>query len=259
MKPANSPFGQPLNRVDGPLKVTGQAHYAGEFDVPGLLYGSVVNSSIARGRIISIDASAAEAVPGVALVLTHQNRPPIASYDDPYEDDDAADGSPFRPLFNDRILYSGQPIALVVAENLELARYAGSLVRVEYEREPHHTDLLSELETMHKAPADLPEPRGDVDSALASAQFKVDVQYTTPVEHHNPMEPHASTVHYFPEGNLEIYDKTQGVQNCMRYLEGVFDMEGKIRILSPFVGGAFGSGLRPQYQLTLAVMAALKL
>ena len=259
MKPANSPFGQPLNRVDGPLKVTGQAHYAGEFDVPGLLYGSVVNSSIARGRIISIDASAAEAVPGVTLVLTHQNRPPIASYDDPYEDDDAADGSPFRPLFNDRILYSGQPIALVVAENLELARYAGSLVRVEYERESHRTDLLSELETMHKAPADLPEPRGDVDSALASAQFKVDVQYTTPVEHHNPMEPHASTVHYFPEGNLEIYDKTQGVQNCMRYLEGVFDMEGKIRILSPFVGGAFGSGLRPQYQLTLAVMAALKL
>lgn len=259
MKPVTSPFGQPLNRVDGPLKVTGQAHYAGEFDVPGLLYGSVVNSSIARGRIISIDASAAEAVPGVALVLTHQNRPPIASYDEPYEDDDAADGSPFRPLFNDRVLYSGQPIALVVAENLELARYAGSLVHVEYEREPHHTDLLSELHTMHKAPAELPEPRGDVDTALANAPVRVEVQYTTPVEHHNPMEPHASTVHYFPDGNLEIYDKTQGVQNCMRYLEGVFDMEGKIRILSPFVGGAFGSGLRPQYQLTLAVMAALKL
>lgn len=259
MSSSNSPFGQSVNRVDGPLKVTGQARYAAEFDVPGLLYGSVVNSSIARGRIISIDASAAEAVPGVALVLTHQNRPPIASYDEPYEDDDAADGSPFRPLYNDRILYSGQPIALVVAENQELARYAGSLVRVEYDREPHSTDLLSELETMHKAPAELPEPRGDADGALASAPFKVEVQYSTPVEHHNPMEPHASTVHYFPEGNLEIYDKTQGVQNCMRYLEGVFDMKGKIRILSPFVGGAFGSGLRPQYQLTLAVMATLKL
>jgi xanthine dehydrogenase YagR molybdenum-binding subunit len=259
MSASNSPFGQPVNRVDGPLKVTGQARYAAEFDVPGLLYGSVVNSSIARGRIISIDASAAEAVPGVELVLTHQNRPSIASYDEPYEDDDAADGSPFRPLYNDRILYSGQPIALVVAENLELARYAGSLVRVEYDREPHSTDLLSELETMHKAPAELPEPRGDADGALASAPFKVEVQYSTPVEHHNPMEPHASTVHYFPEGNLEIYDKTQGVQNCMRYLEGVFDMKGKIRILSPFVGGAFGSGLRPQYQLTLAVMATLKL
>lgn len=259
MKPVSSPFGQPLDRVDGPLKVTGQARYASEFHVPGLLYGSVVNSTIARGRIVSIDASAAEAVPGVTLVLTHQNRPPIASYDEPYEDDDAAEGSPFRPLFNDRILYSGQPIALVVAENLELARYAGSLVKVEYAAEPHRTDLLSELHSMHKAPAELPEPRGDADSALASAQYKVEVQYSTPVEHHNPMEPHASTVHYFPEGNLEIYDKTQGVQNCMRYLEGVFDMEGKIRVLSPFVGGAFGSGLRPQYQLTLAVMAALKL
>jgi xanthine dehydrogenase YagR molybdenum-binding subunit len=259
MKPASSPFGQPIDRVDGPLKVTGQAQYAAEFQVPGLLYGSVVNSSIARGRILSIDASAAEAVPGVELVLTHQNRPPIASYDEPYEDDDAAEGSPFRPLFNDRILYSGQPVALVVAENLELARYAGSLVRVEYEREPHRTDLLSELEAMHKAPAELPPARGDVDAALRGAMLKLDLEYTTPVEHHNPMEPHASTVHYFPEGNLEVYDKTQGVQNCMRYLEKVFGMEGRIRVISPFVGGAFGSGLRPQYQLPLAVMAALKL
>lgn len=259
MKPVSSPFGQPLDRVDGPLKVTGQAHYAAEFDLPGLLYGSVVNSSIARGRIVNIDASAAEAVPGVALVLTHQNRPPVASYDEPYEDDDAADGSPFRPLFNDRILYSGQPVALVVADNLELARYAGSLVKVEYATEPHRTDLLSELETMHKAPAELPPPRGDADSALHNAPVKLHLEYTTPVEHHNPMEPHASTVHYLPEGNLEIYDKTQGVQNCMRYLEEVFGMKGKIRILSPFVGGAFGSGLRPQYQLPLAVMAALKL
>lgn len=259
MKPASSPFGQPIDRVDGPLKVTGKAQYAGEFQVPGLLYGSVVNSSIARGRILSIDASAAETVPGVELVLTHQNRPPIASYDEPYEDDDAAEGSPFRPLFNDRILYSGQPVALVVAENLELARYAGSLLRVEYEREPHRTDLLSELETMHKAPAELPPARGDVDAALRGAMLRLDLEYTTPVEHHNPMEPHASTVHYLPEGNLEVYDKTQGVQNCMRYLEKVFGMEGRIRVISPFVGGAFGSGLRPQYQLPMAVMAALKL
>lgn len=259
MKPATSPFGQPIDRVDGPLKVTGQARYAGEFHVPGLLYGSVVNSSIALGRILSIDSSAAEAVPGVVLVLTHQNRPPIASYDKPYEDDDAAEGSPFRPLFNDRILYSGQPIALVVAENLELARYAGSLVRVEYAREPHRTDLLSELQTAHKAPAELPPPRGDVDAALRGAPLRLELEYSTPVEHHNPMEPHASTVHYLPEGKLEVYDKTQGVQNCMRYLEGVFDMKGQIRVISPFVGGAFGSGLRPQHQLPLAVMAALKL
>lgn len=259
MNAKTSPVGKPLDRVDGPLKVQGQAQYAGEFSLPGLLYGSVVNSTIARGRIAHIHTRAAEAVPGVELVLTHENRPPIAGYDKPYEDDDAADGSPFRPLFNDRILYSGQPIALVVAENLELARYAGSLIKVEYEKEDHATDLLANLEQMHEAPADLPDPRGDTQQALNNAAVKVEVEYTTPVEHHNPMEPHASTVHYLVDGKLEIYDKTQGVQNCMRYLEDVFDMKDQIRILSPYVGGAFGSGLRPQYQLPLAVMAALKL
>ncbi|MFT6466715.1 MAG: xanthine dehydrogenase YagR molybdenum-binding subunit [Halopseudomonas sp.] len=259
MTAKTSPVGKPLDRVDGPLKVQGQAQYAGEFALPGLLYGSVVNSNIARGRIAHIHTRAAEAVPGVELVLTHENRPPVAGYDKPYEDDDAADGSPFRPLFNDRILYNGQPVALVVAENLELARYAGSLITVEYEKEDHATDLMANLEQMHEAPGDLPESRGDTHQALKNAAVKVEVEYTTPVEHHNPMEPHASTVHYLVDGKLEIYDKTQGVQNCMRYLEDVFDMKGQIRILSPYVGGAFGSGLRPQYQLPLAVMAALKL
>ncbi|UAW96845.1 xanthine dehydrogenase family protein molybdopterin-binding subunit [Halopseudomonas nanhaiensis] len=259
MTTSTSPFGQPVCRVDGPLKVTGQARYAGEFHLPDLLYGGVVNSTIARGRILSIDASAAEAVPGVQLVLTHENRPPVASYDEPYEDEDAAEGSPFRPLFDDRVLYSGQPIALVVADDLELARYAGSLIQVRYEAEAHQTDLMAALEQSHPAPAELPDPRGDAAAALGSAAFRVDVQYSTPVEHHNPMEPHASTVHYLGDGALEIYDKTQGVQNCMHYLEGVFGMQGRIRIISPFVGGAFGSGLRPQYQLPMAVMAALKL
>ncbi|MEH6386514.1 MULTISPECIES: xanthine dehydrogenase family protein molybdopterin-binding subunit [Pseudomonas] len=255
----HSPVGQPLDRVDGPKKVTGQARYAAEFPEAGLLYGSVVNSRIAKGRITRIDASAAEAVPGVALVLTHQNRPPVASYDEPYEDDDAGDGSPFRPLYNDRILYSGQPVALVVADNLELARYAGSLVEIEYAAEPHHTDLRARLDTAHQAEVDLPPARGDAAQALSEADIRLDLEYSTPVEHHNPMEPHASTVHYLAGGQLEIHDKTQGVQNCMRYLEGVFGMEGQIRILSPFTGGAFGSGLRPQYQLVLATMAALKL
>ena len=135
------PLGKPLDRVDGPLKVTGKACYAAEAEVPGLLYGAVVSSSIARGRVTRIDAAAAEALPGVRPVLTHQNRPPVASYDKPYEDDDAAEGSPFRPLYNDRVLYSGQPLALVVAETQALARHAASPVRVEYEVEAHQTDL----------------------------------------------------------------------------------------------------------------------
>ena len=259
MNSLNSPVGQPLDRVDGPLKVTGQARYAAEFGIPQLLHGSVVSSTIARGRVRHIDSREAEALPGVVLVLTHQNRPPIASYDEPYEDDDAAEGSPFRPLYNDRVLYSDQPLALVVAESLELARHAGSLVRIEYDSEPHQTDLLAARDQAHEAPAETPEPRGDFAAAFAAAPHRIEQEYVTPVEHHNPMEMHASTVHYQPGGDLLIYEKTQGVQNCQRYVEDVFGLKGRVRILSPFVGGAFGSGLRPQYQLPLAVMAALKL
>ena len=134
-----SPVGQPLDRVDGHLKVTGQARYAGEYPQAGLLFGSVVSSNIACGRVLSIDASQALQVPGVVAVIDHTNRPHVASYDKDYEDADSAEGSPFRPLYNDRVLYSGQPLALVVADTLELARHAGSLVRIEYEAEEHHT------------------------------------------------------------------------------------------------------------------------
>jgi xanthine dehydrogenase YagR molybdenum-binding subunit len=252
-------MGKPLDRVDGPQKVTGQAKYAGEFDVPGLLYGSVVSSSIARGRVRAIHAEEAEMLAGVRLVLTHLNRPKMAGENEAYEDMDAADGAPFRPLYNDRVLYSGQPVALVVADDLEIARHAASLVKVEYDIEPHETDLYQHLERAHEAPAELPEPRGDADSAFSAAARKVDVEYKVPVEHHNPMEPHASTVMYFPDGSLLIYDKTQGTQNSQAFIEEIFDMQGRVRVRAPFVGGAFGSGLRPQYQLVLAVMAALTL
>src|SRR5690606_21018680 len=233
MNTLNSPVGRPLDRVDGPLKVTGQARYAAEFGTPDLLHGSVVSSTIACGRVRRIDSRDAEALPGVVLVLTHQNRPAIASYDEPYEDDDAAEGSPFRPLYNDRVLYSGQPLALVVAETLELARHAASLVRVEYDSEPHQTDLLAVREQAHEAPAETPEPRSDFARAYAAATRKVEQEYVTPVEHHNPMEMLASTVHYQPGGDLLIYEKTQGVQNCQRYVEDVFGLKGRIRVLSP--------------------------
>ncbi|NWC50049.1 xanthine dehydrogenase family protein molybdopterin-binding subunit, partial [Pseudomonas tolaasii] len=145
-------IGKPLDRVDGLLKVTGQARYAGEFPEQGLLHGSVVSSTIAKGRIVSIDASKALALPGVVMVLDHLNRPQLASYDDAFADADAADGSPFRPLYNDRVLYSGQPLALVIADNLELARHAGSLVEIEYDSEAFETDLLAMQEQAHPSP-----------------------------------------------------------------------------------------------------------
>lgn len=260
MNSFKQPMGQPLDRVDGRLKVTGQARYAGEFPEEGLLHGSVVSSTIACGRVIAIDASKALALPGVIAVIDHTNRPKVASYDESYEDADSADGSPFRPLYNDRVLYSGQPLALVVADNLELARYAGSLVHIDYERDAHQTDLLAMQDEAHPAPAELPEPRGNFQAEFAGAALSLDLHYSTPIEHHNPMEPHASTVLYQADGSLHIHDKTQGTQNCQSYVQKVFGLEKEqVRVFAAFVGGAFGSGLRPQYQLPLAVMAALQL
>lgn len=255
-----SAIGKPLDRVDGLLKVTGQARYAGEFPEVGLLHGSVVSSTVAKGRIIKIDASKALALPGVIMVLDHLNRPSIASYDEAFADADAADGSPFRALYNDRVLYSGQPLALVIADNLELARHAGSLVQIEYASEAFDTDLIAQQRHAYPSPQTPPKPRGDFQTQWRAAAVSLDLNYSTPIEHHNPMEPHASTVLYQPDGTLHIHDKTQGPQNCQAYVQKVFGLDkSQVRIFAAFVGGAFGSGLRPQYQLPLAVMASLAL
>ena len=249
-------IGTATSRVDGLAKVTGTAKYAGEFNVDGLAYGSVVASSIAKGRIRRIDASEALQVDGVIDVLTHENRPPMAKSSHAYKDDVAPEGSPFRPLYDGRIAFSRQPVALVLAEEWEIARFAGSLVRVEYEAEKHATDLLRQREEAHALPP-ATKPRGNADKALAGAEVRHDGEYYIPIEHHNPMELFASTVIWKGGGKLTVHDKTQGVQNVQRYLCGVFGMKpGDVRVVSPFVGGAFGSGLRPQYQVVLAVLAA---
>jgi xanthine dehydrogenase YagR molybdenum-binding subunit len=249
-------IGTATSRVDGLAKVTGTAKYAGEFNVDGLAYGSVVASSIAKGRIRRIDASEALQVDGVIDVLTHENRPPMAKSSHAYKDDVAPDGSPFRPLYDGRIAFSRQPVALVLAEEWEIARFAGSLVRVEYEAEKHATDLLRQREEAQALPP-ATKPRGNADKALAGAEVRHDGEYYIPIEHHNPMELFASTVIWEGGGKLTVHDKTQGVQNVQRYLCGVFGMKpGDVRVVSPFVGGAFGSGLRPQYQVVLAVLAA---
>ena len=252
-------IGTPTSRVDGRAKVTGAAQYAGEFNIPGLAYGSVVTSTIPKGRIAHIDTSAALAVEGVIDVLTHENRPKMAGSDKAYNDDVAPGGSPFRPLYDDKIKFSGQPIALVLAEEWEIARFAASLVRVEYEAEAYATDLHTRLDKAYVI--EKPEkPRGDAEKAYAAADVRHEAEYFIPIEHHNPMELFASTVRWDGNGKLTVYDKTQGVQNVQRYVCNVFGLKSDdVRVMSPFVGGAFGSGLRPQYEVVLAVQGALKL
>ncbi|WP_324134750.1 xanthine dehydrogenase family protein molybdopterin-binding subunit [Bosea sp. (in: a-proteobacteria)] len=258
--------GSPRSRVDGPAKVTGQATYAAEFTAPDLAHAYVVGSSIARGKITGIDATAAEAVPGVIKVFTHENRPGTAWFSYKYQDMVGPPGDPFRPLASDEVQFSDQPVALVVAESFDVARHAASLVRVSYEQHPHETDLSRARHDSYEPPkkrmgiAPPPKPRGDAVKAFGEAPVRVSGEYTIATEHHNPMEPHATTVIWDGGGKITVHDKTQGVQNSQAYVASVFGLSSdEVRVVSPYVGGGFGSGLRPQHQLFLAVMASLAL
>ncbi|WP_077924269.1 xanthine dehydrogenase family protein molybdopterin-binding subunit [Spirosoma sp. 209] len=258
-------IGKPISRVDGPEKVTGQAKYAAEFNVPDLTYGVVVSSTITKGTITRIDTSKALALDGVLEVFTHKNRPKTAWFDMSYKDQDSPPGSPFRPLHNDQVKYNGQPIALVVADTFEVARYAATLVEVDYDAEPCETDLLKHLHEARDPESGVanllkplpPKPRGDSAAAYANAPVSMSARYIHGMQHHNPMEMFATTVEYGRNGHLTIYDKTQGATNSQLYVTQAFNLPfDQVRVISPYVGGGFGSGLRPQYQLFLAVMAA---
>jgi xanthine dehydrogenase YagR molybdenum-binding subunit len=134
-------LGKPTSRVDGHAKVSGAAKYAAEYNIAGLAYGFVVSATIAKGRIRRIDTVDALAVEGVLDVFTHDHRPQLASADEKYGDDVAPAGAAFRSLYDDRVQFSGQPIALVAAEEPEIARYATAFVRVEYDQEVHVTNF----------------------------------------------------------------------------------------------------------------------
>src|SRR5262245_43281047 len=180
-------IGHPISRVDGHAKVTGRAKYAGEYNVPNLAYGFVISSTIAKGRITKIVTNEALHLDGVLQVLTHENALPTSPLDESYQDDCAPPGSPFRPLHDDRIIFSGQPVALVVAETFELARYAASMAQVEYQAEPHETDLTAKRgqarEPKPREFIEKPKSRGDVAKALAKSTAQIDVEYTVPPEH----------------------------------------------------------------------------
>ena len=254
-------FGRPVRRVDGPLKVTGHAKYSGEYSADDLLHGCIVSSTIAKGRITNIDVTAAMALPGVVKVFTHENRPEMSEKSKDYKDEVGPPGEPFRPLADDRVLYSDQPVALVVAENFEAARDAAALVKITYAPEPYQTDLqLAEAYIPPKKRSGIappPKPRGNFEKAYAASPIQFEAEYYIPPEHHQPMEPFATTCVWNGDGSITVYDKTQGSQNVQSYLANIFDLKpAQVRVVNSYVGGAFGSGLRPQHQVFFAVMAS---
>jgi len=255
-------IGAALPRVDGRLKVSGQARYAGEHPLPGLLYGVAVCSDIARGRIKELDVRQARHTPGVAAVLTHASRPRVPWYETPDDGLAANDKPPFRALFDDAIFFSGQPIALVVGDTFEAARQGAMQVRAEYEIDTHNTLLDAALLQRFTPPAKKTRNThtGDVNAALARAAAAIDQRYQLAMEHHQPMEMHATTVHWHGDGSVTVYDKNQGSQNAQRQLAQAFGFAPQaLRVRNPYVGGAFGSGLRPAYQAYLAMLAAVML
>src|SRR5437773_4086819 len=261
----NAQIGKPLARVDGRLKVTGAATYAAEFQRPDLAYGTLIQSAIANGRVVKIDILAAKSAPGVIEILTRENTPGFK----PYPDDLTKKGAPGEnrmPLQDDEVHYAGQHLGVVVAETFEQATYAASLVRVTYQAQPPIVDLLDQraantATTPEKfiGREELQIKRGDVDAAIGGAAHKIDATYSTPVENHNPIETYSTTAEWEAPDRLLVHECTRGIKQLQRILATCFGLPAEnIRIICPFIGGAFGSkGFQWSHTLLTAAAAQL--
>ena len=250
-------IGEPANRIEGKLKVTGAARYAAEYPITGMTYGVFVTSSIAKGSIRSILTGKAKSSIGVIEVMTHLNRPDVPGYNKPVDQKKTRYyGQEYRLFYNEQVAHHNQPVALVIAETLEQATYAATLVEVFYDKAPHQTNLLDHVSakmTPHRPSDSL---RGEAD-AWKNAEVKVDAEYHTAIQVHNSMELHATTAHWLPSGKLLIYNKTQFVQSTKDAFINYFNLsKDQVEVNSPFVGGAFGSASRVWPQEMAAVLGA---
>jgi xanthine dehydrogenase YagR molybdenum-binding subunit len=251
-------IGQPLDRTDGILKVTGAAPYSAEHPQARLLYAVLVMSTIAKGRMSAIDTAEADAMPGVALTLTHLNamrlpRGGLAAYNPPA-------GRKLTLLQDDAVRYQNQPVAVVVADTLERATAAAAQVRITYAQQAPILDFDNAKASGHSPgkvqgkPADA--LRGDMERGVAASAAHLDAVYTTPFEHHNPMEPHATTA-VWDGDQLTVFDSTQYVTGARNTLAKIFGIAPeRIRVICPFVGGGFGCKGSLWSPAALAVMAA---
>ena len=256
-------IGAPLTRVDGPAKVTGSARYAAEFHPDGLAYAATHDSTVPAGRITAIDTAAAERAPGVLLVLTHLNADRLP-YKSPAERPavDPVAGEQLRVLQDAEVLFNGQPVALVLATTQSQALYAASLIRVTYDAaaEPliRFDPALAKptSEAAAKKGRGPETKKGNPDAAFAAAPVRVDATYVQARQQHNAMEPHA-TVAQWQGDRLTLWSKTQWVGNERDEIARRFGIAPEnVRVINPFVGGAFGSALRTWPHVTLAAMVA---
>ncbi|WP_105973812.1 xanthine dehydrogenase family protein molybdopterin-binding subunit [Streptomyces geranii] len=244
-----SAVGAPLSRVDGRLKVTGKAEYAAEHDIKGAVHAVIVDASIGRGRIRSIDTRAAEKHAGVLRVIHHRNAPKLPYRDNPGSNNPT--GRRLRVFQDDLVLFHGQPVAVVVATTLEAAQHGASLVKVAYNAEQPSTDI-----SKAEPGAPVPYARGDAEAGLRSSAVRLDLTYALARNHHNPMEPHA-TVARWDGDRLTVWDKTQWIVGTHDEIAAVFDLPSDaVRVINPFVGGGFGSGLRCWPHTIVAALAA---
>src|SRR5712691_8786672 len=246
--------GKPLDRVDGPLKVTGGARYAYEMQQDNVLYGFVVEASIGKGRIKSIDTRAAETAPGVTLVLTHRNAPAQGT-------GNHREAHPV--LTGPQVTGYGQPVAFVVAESFEQARAAAYLVDVKYDRAKGKYALRSNLnEARVPKPSDAPAADsavGNFASAFAGAPVQLDVTYTTPLQSHAMMEPHA-TLAAWDGDKLILHTANQMLNQGQQVIATTLKIPVEnIRLISPFIGGGFGGKLWVNADAILAAIASRQL
>jgi len=252
--------GKPLVRADGRAKVTGQARYSAEVQVAGVAYAVMVTSRSARGRVASIDTAAAEREPGVLAVLTHQNAIRLPGGEGAVDLSDRV----VQALQDDRIFYSNQPIAVVVADTLERATHAALLVRAREEPEKFTVRLDDEIDrafpqqTFSSAgtfPAD--EVHGDVEGGLSRGAARIDQTYEMPPETHNPIEPHATIAVWSGPDRVTVYDATQGVFGVRKKLAKAFGLRPQnVRVLTKFVGGGFGCKGSVWSHVVLSALAA---
>jgi len=260
-----SPIGRDTRRVDGPLKVTGRAHYASDFHFPGLLYGVPVEATIANGQVMKLDIAAAEKMPGVRAIFHRDNIGKIFRSVQGVGFEGISDER--RPPFEDDIIrYYGQFVALAVADTFEVAKAAADAVLVTYDKKKPNVD--TELKADDEpdvvpttiAPAQRQQSkRGDAEGAFDSAPVKLDQTYVTPTETHNPLELHATTA-VWEDSKLTLYESTQSIFNTRSVLAQMFGLpQENVRVVTKFVGSGFGSKLWPWTHCPLAAAAARQL